>query len=311
LLAKTGGDFSQSFLQRGGKTMAMENWIFRQNVHGNKGLLKDLRTVLTNEIQRRKPREPQHLDFRFLIPLAQWLCEQAGYTMKPEGNNPGNVMGNGDMGQFERKNNIEVVKGKPTVVPAKFANYSTMEVGTKATLNHLQERWFGAYTQILDGGSPEAFVRGLYPGHGKDYATQFQSVYTSGVRFRLGKIIEDYIAVLEDDIKDIDKEIALVEKNYNKTLPVGADALFGSKNESQFGAKKMPGVISHSMNERRLLDVAPRIDAGMQEQKTAAVKEVEDRKIQLNEQIAELKEIQKRFKEGQNLQPLGVQATGS
>lgn len=291
--------------------MAMENWTFRQNVHKNKGLLKDLRTLLTNEIQRRKPREPQHLDFRFLLPLAQWLCEQGGYTIKPKGNNPGNVMGKGDMGEFHRADNTEIVEGKAQNVPANFAQFSSMEAGTKATFNHLQERWFGAYTQILDGGSPEAFVRGLYPGHGKNYATQFQSVYTAGVRFRLGKIIEDYIAVLEDDVKDLKKEMELAGQN-NKPLPMpGADSLFGAKPNEPFGMKKMPGVISHDMNERRLLDVAPKINAGMQEQINAAAQEIENRKKLLDEQLKELKEIQKRFKEGQNLQPLGVQAAST
>lgn len=291
--------------------MAMENWTFRQNVHGNKGLLKDLRTLLTNEIQRRKPREPQHLDFRFLLPLAQWLCEQGGYTIKPKGNNPGNVMGKGDMGEFDRPDNMEVVEGVSKNVPAKFAQYATMESGTKATFNHLQERWFNAYAQILEGGSPEAYVRGLYPGKGKDYATQFQSVYTSGVRLRLGKIIEDYLAVLEDDMKDLEKEAELLQKNYNQALQQNSDALFGSKNDAQSGGKKMPGVISHSMNERRLLEVAPKIDAGLQNSKSLMEQEIESRKKLLEEQIDELKKIQKRFKEGQNLQPLGVQAASS
>ena len=291
--------------------MAMENWTFRQNVHKNKGLLKDLRTLLTNEIQQRKPREPQHLDFRFLLPLAQWLCEQGGYTIKPKGNNPGNVMGKGDMGDFHRPDNMEVVGGKSVNVPANFAQFSSMEAGTKATFNRLQERWFGAYTQIIDGGSAEAFVRGLYPGYGKNYATQLQNIYTSGVRLRLGKIIEDYIAVLEDDIKDIDKELELVQKRYNQVFQDNSRDLFGSKNDDPFGAKKMPGVISHSMNERRMLEVAPKIEAGLKEQKSEQEKEIENRKAALQEQIAELKEIQTRFKEGQSLQPLGVQAANS
>lgn len=284
--------------------MAMENWIFRRNVHQNKDLLKDLRTLLTNEIQRRKPREPQHLDFRFLLPLAQWLCEQGGYTIKPKGNNPGNVMGKGDLGDFHRPDNQEVVGGKSVNVPANFAQYSTMEAGTKATFDHLRERWFGTYTQMLDGGSPEAYVRGLYPGPGKNYATQFQSVYTSGVRLRLGKIIEDYTAVLEDDLKDLEKELELVRQNYNQAVQAGrTDNLFGSKSEPRFGGKTMPGVISHSMNERRLLDVAPKIDAGLQNQKSVMEQEVENKKELIKEQLTELTAIGKRFKEGQSLQP--------
>lgn len=287
--------------------MALENWTFRQNVHENKDLLKNLQRLLTNEIQRRKPRDPEYIDFRFLIPLAQWLCEQGGYTITPKGNNPGNVMGKGDLGVFERKDNKEVgenvVRDKDGFTPANFAQFSSMEAGTKATFNHLQELWFLAYIQILDGGSPEAYVRGLYPGKGKDYATQYQSVYTSGVRLRLGKIIEDYILVYQDDLKDLEKEAELLQKNYNQTMQDNSEMLFG--------AKKMPGVISHSMNERRLLDVAPKIEQGLQNQKSVMEQELEKRKAVLEEQINELKEIQKRFKEGQNLQPMGVQAASS
>lgn len=275
--------------------MALENWIFQRNVHKHKGLLKDLRQLLTNEIQRRKMREPEHLDFRFLLPLAQWLCEQGGYTITPKGNNPGNVMGKGDIGKFNRSDNIEIVEGKEKNVPADFARFSTMEAGTRATFDHLQERWFGAYTQILEGGSPEAYVKGLYPGRGKNYATQFQNVYTSGVRFRLGKIIEDYLAVYQDDLKDVEKELAAIQKNYNQVMQENSETLFG--------AKKPFGGISHDMNQRRLLNVMPQIEAGLQKQKTEMEKEVEKRKSLLEEQIKELKEIQKRFKEGKNIQP--------
>ncbi|CAN5411741.1 hypothetical protein BH10ACI1_BH10ACI1_16940 [soil metagenome] len=284
--------------------MVIENWTFRQNVHNNKGLLKDLRILLTNEIQGRKPREPQYLDFRFLLPLAQWLCEQGGYTITPKGNNPGNVMGKGDLGVFERKDNKEVgenvVRNKDGFTPANFAQFSSMEAGTKATFNHLQERWFGTYTQILDGGSAENYVKGLYPGHGKDYATQYQSVYTSGVRVRLGNIIEDYIAVLQDDLRDLEKEKEIVQKNYQQATQENAQNLFGDK--------KMSGVISHNMNERRLLDVAPKIEEGFQKQKTQKEQEFQEQKNILEEQIAELKKIQTRFKSGQSLQPVVAQA---
>ncbi|MBS1795169.1 MAG: hypothetical protein JSS81_15025 [Acidobacteria bacterium] len=279
--------------------MALEHWTFRKNVHGNKDLLKDLRRVLTNEIQRRKPREPEHLDFRFLLPLAQWLCEQGGYTMKPKGNNPGNVMGKGDLGDFNRPDNIEIVGGKEKNVPAKFAQFSTMEAGTKATLDHLQERWFGTYTQILDGGSAEAYVRGLYPGRGKDYATQFQSVYLAGVRHRLANIIQDFISVIEDDLKEADRDLESIKRNYNAAMQDNSEMMFGTP-------RLHPGVISHNMNQRRMLDSAEKVATGLQNQQTVMEQENAKRKALLEEQLKELKEVQKRFKEGQNIQPAGA-----
>ncbi len=114
--------------------MALEHWEFRQNVRKNKGLLKSLASLLTNEIVKRSSaREPAHLDFRYILPLAQWMVEQAGYTIKPEGNNPSNVMGSGDLGTFHRAKNKEVRNGKREIVPADFANYSNMEVAEVPT----------------------------------------------------------------------------------------------------------------------------------------------------------------------------------
>jgi hypothetical protein len=180
--------------------MAMEHWQFRQNVHKKKDLLKSLAALLTAEIQTRS--SAKATDFRFLLPLSQWLVEQAGYTITPQGNNPGNVMGSGDAGTFNRPNNTEIVGGKRVNVPADFANFSTMEAGTTATFDRLKMNWPAAHAAILAGGSAEDFVTGLYPGKGKNYATQLQGVYLSGIRFRLKNMIDDYISVNEDDKKD-------------------------------------------------------------------------------------------------------------
>lgn len=277
--------------------MGLEHWIFRQNVPKHKALLKDLAYLLTNEIQKRKGKEPYHLDFRYLLPLAQWLCEQGGYTIKPAGNNPGNVMGDGDMGRFHRSDNTEIVDGVPKNVPANFARFSNMEAGTRATFEHLKDRWFNTYIQILEGGSVEAYVSGLYPGPGKNYATQFQSVYTSGVRVRLRHIVEDYLLVFEDDLKDWDNESPVtVPKMDSRGLPVETFGNnFGNNNVNEGFKKKEPG-ISHSMYERQFPDYAVKV-------KEVQDQERQKRKTVIEEKINELKAIQTRVKEGKSVQP--------
>lgn len=80
------------------------------NVRQYKSELKSLAVLLTEEIQKRKA-APAGCDFRFFLPLAQWLIEQGGYTMTPEYNNPGNVVERGDEGTFTRPKNKEVRTG--------------------------------------------------------------------------------------------------------------------------------------------------------------------------------------------------------
>src|SRR5260221_2527419 len=101
--------------------MLVKQENFAQNVRKNKDVLKALASLLTTEIQKRSS-APSGWDFRFFLPLAQWLCEQGGYTMTPEGFNPGNVMGKGDAGSFKRSYNTEFINGVRKPVPeAKFA----------------------------------------------------------------------------------------------------------------------------------------------------------------------------------------------
>src|SRR2546429_195769 len=87
-----------------------------RNVRQQKDELKSLAALLTEEIQSRSD-GPAGWDFRFFLPLSQWLIEQGGYTRTPEGNNPGNVVGTGDAGYFQRPDNHEWRKGVWTLAP--------------------------------------------------------------------------------------------------------------------------------------------------------------------------------------------------
>lgn len=190
--------------------MLVKQETFAQNVRQNKEVLKSIAALLTEEIQRRSA-APAGWDFRFFIPLAQWLVEQGGYTMTPKGNNPGNVMGEGDAGFFTRSFNTEIIKGVRTPVPdAKFAAYTSMKVGTTATFNHLQQSWPLAHLAILNGNSTDTYVQGLYPGGRKNYATASQGSYASGMRFRLKRIVEHYLLAAQDDIKECDALAATI-----------------------------------------------------------------------------------------------------
>jgi len=97
--------------------MSVKPQQFHMNVRKNKQVLKQLATLITMEIQRRSS-PPCGWDFRFMIILAQWLIERGRYTMTPQGNNPGNVMGAGDAGFFTRSYNTEFINGVRVPVPA-------------------------------------------------------------------------------------------------------------------------------------------------------------------------------------------------
>src|SRR5689334_14911046 len=101
---------------------------FQKDVRSNKQVLKDLAGLITEEMQTRKE-PPNGWDFRFMILVAQWLVEQGGYTTTPEGFNPGNVVGSGDAGYFQRSYNTEFRNGVRVPAPeVKFASYSSMKV---------------------------------------------------------------------------------------------------------------------------------------------------------------------------------------
>jgi hypothetical protein len=179
---------------------------FHLNVRQNKAVLKELAAFLTGFIQRRSNHVPAGWDFRFMVIVAQWLVEQGGYTMTPEGNNPGNVVGVGDAGFFTRPYNTEFVNGVRVPRPdVKFARYSSMQYATEKKFDHLQNSWPAAYQAVLNGNSAEAYVSGLYPGHPKNYATAPKADYVNGVRYRLKRTIEQYIMSAEDDIKEMDE----------------------------------------------------------------------------------------------------------
>jgi hypothetical protein len=190
--------------------MSVNPFEFHMNVRKNKQVLKDLAGLITEEIQKRGG-PASGWDFRFLIIVAQWLIEQGRYTMHPEGNNPGNVMGTGDAGFFTRSYNTEIVNGVRVPRPdAKFAKYSSMQYATARKFDHLRESWPLAYQAVLAGGSSDNYVTGLYPGKGKDYATATKASYMSGMRFRLKQTIPHYILACEDDIKEMDKMAAAI-----------------------------------------------------------------------------------------------------
>jgi hypothetical protein len=193
---------------------------FSENVRKNKVVLRELIALLTTEIQSRSP-SGREFDFRFVLPLAQWMCEQGGYNTAPLGNNPGNVDGKGDAGSVFRENRTERKKGVVVNYPkAPFAAYSSMTVATKAKFDHLLSNWFNAYLSVLYGGSVESYVSGLYPGKGRDYATAEQTDYLPGMRFRMGQLLEHLRLSLEDDRKELEAQVPLFPVARGAARPV-------------------------------------------------------------------------------------------
>ena len=186
--------------------MSVKPEEFPSSVRNNKPVLKELAALVTEEIQARSS-PASGWDFRYMIIVGQWLIEQGRYTMNPEGNNPGNVMGTGDAGFFTRWYNTEIRNGVRVPVPeAKFAAYSSMKLATTVKFDKLRDRWPQAYLAVLTGGSSDQYVSGLYPGAPKNYATATKASYMSGLRFRLKEhVIPHYILACEDDIKEIDE----------------------------------------------------------------------------------------------------------
>jgi len=244
-----------------GQKTRPEHWDVRQDVKGYKPLLKEMRQTLTKEIQE-KGGKREH-DFRFLLPMAQWTTEQGGYTNRPEGFNPGNVMGPGDAGTFHRKNNTEIVDGKRTNVPADFAKYSSLEKGTDAYMNHLEKGWGKTHDAIVKGGSTKDFADGLYPGKGKNYATASQKDYKSAMDHRVKNLIQDYKSVIQDDIKDADKDIT-----------------------------KLKGYLSD-----------PKVDKSLHPEIQSRIDRLGKNKEKFQAELNELEEVRKRHEKGEPLQP--------
>jgi hypothetical protein len=227
---------------------------FHENVRQNKQVLKELAGFLTEHIQARRS-APAGWDFRFLVIVAQWLVEQGGYTMTPEGNNPGNVVGEGDAGFFKRPYNTEIVDGVRVPRPdVKFAKYSTMTYATSKKFDILRDRWPAAYEALLSGASSDAYVNGLYPGYPKNYATASKADYVVGVRVRLKPTIEHYIMACEDDIKEMDQTLAAIP---NRT-PVPGESL-DYRNDPTMN-KNTRAVLENCLEE--LKKVRARVNAG-------------------------------------------------
>src|SRR5262245_57813172 len=205
--------------------MSVKPEEFHKSVRTNKQVLKELAALITQEIQKRGG-PASGWDFRFLTIIAQWLIEQGRYTMQPEGNNPGNVVGTGDAGFFTRPYNTEVVNGVRVPRPdVKFAKYSSMQYATARKFDHLKETWPFAYQAVLAGRSSDLYVTGLYPGKGKDYATAPKPSYMSGMRIRLKQTIPHYILACEDDMKEMDEIAAAIP-----TTPVAPGASLDYRN---------------------------------------------------------------------------------
>ena len=185
---------------------------FQQNVRKNKDTLKEQAAFITEEIVQRGG-IAKTFDFRCMVIMAQWLAEQGGYTMTPEGNNPGNAVEKGDAGTFTRSYNTElnrktgVREKRPDV---KFAKYSSMIYARKRKFDLLQRNWSTAYQAVLTGASCDAYTSGLFPGGNGDYATETKEKYMSGMRFRLNQVVSHFIMTAEDDIKECEGMVSAI-----------------------------------------------------------------------------------------------------
>lgn len=228
---------------------------FQSDVRNNKAVLKELASFLTEIIQRRS-QAPAGWDFRFLIVVAQWLVEQGGYTMTPQGNNPGNVVGVGDAGYFQRPDNHEYDKDGNWVLrpDVKFAKYSSMKVATEKKLDIMKEKWLPAYQALLNGDSCEAYVAGLFPGYPKNYATASKAKYTEGVRYRLKRTIEQYIMAAQDDLKELDQMALKIPDN-----PPAPNESLDYRNSIDLN-KNMRSVIENLIDS--LKELQKRVNAG-------------------------------------------------
>jgi hypothetical protein len=158
-----------------------------------KPLYVQWRTDLTDLITARCGPSAAWPDYRFVLMLAQRMVEQDGPHQKAQGNNPYNVMGEGDAtpGHFRRENNQEGPSGAKKTVPADFASYKTEGTANEAYLNVLEKNWPNAYKAICTGASTKDFVEGLYPGAPHNYATAGKDEYISGVRLRARLVAAD------------------------------------------------------------------------------------------------------------------------
>ena len=231
--------------------MSVKPEEFSSNVRKNKEVLKELAGFLTKHIQSRS-QAPSGWDFRFVVIVAQWLVEQGRYTMTPEGNNPGNVVGKGDTGlSFKRPYNKEYNPKTGQLEPrpdVPFAFYSSMEIATTKKFDHLQKSWPSAYEAVLKGYSSDAYGNGLYPGWPKNYATAPQGEYVSGLRWRLNNhILPHYILTCEDDIKEIDQMALKIPSN-----PPTPGQSLDYRNDVQLN-KNMRSVLENLLTELKAL----------------------------------------------------------
>lgn len=178
------------------------HWDVIQNPKAFKALYVQWRADLTDTITAHcGPVETAH-DYRFVLMLAQRMVEQDGPHAKAEGNNPYNVMGQGDKGQFFRKKNEEGPAGAKEKRPAWFAAFSGEGMANDAYLDMLKQRWPNAFDAIATGASTKTFVQGLYPGYPNNYATAAKADYVSGVRRRARGVVGDLRLVYTSYLND-------------------------------------------------------------------------------------------------------------
>lgn len=146
----------------------------------------------------------------------------------------------------------------------KFAKYSSMKYATARKLDLLRDKWTGAYQALLAGGTSDSYVRGLYVGHGNDYATAPMDNttgtdgktipgYRPAMRYRLKQVVANFIMVAKDDLKEIGQQAASVPG----TPPASGTSLDYRTNlvlnKDRSGAEKLQAALN---------DLQTRVNAG-------------------------------------------------
>jgi hypothetical protein len=190
------------------------HWTVSKDLNKFKPLFVLWRSELTDSINNSCGSMNMQNDYRFVLMLAQRMVEQDGPRESAEGNNPYNVMGNGDADpkQFRRENNIEIVNGKRKKVPANFANYSSESMAHDAYLMHLKINWPMAFNAIATGGSIKDFIDGLYPGWPNNYATASHNDYMFALRLRSRMVVGDLYKIYSSYLRDYQSKVTAQKK---------------------------------------------------------------------------------------------------
>jgi RHS repeat-associated protein len=151
--------------------------------------------------------------FKGLYIIAQRRVEN-GFNSTPPGNNPMNLKGSGDMGQFSTLT-TEYVNGVATRVTQNFAKYSSVEKGFGAYMNLLQNKYSDSYDALIDGNKTIAdFASGL-----KRYATS--PSYIQDVTSMFNGVVNDYKKMLNDDLQNNNNLIERYQSDIDKLHDMG------------------------------------------------------------------------------------------